>query len=380
MSRFISILSFFFFSTDNTSAAVLQHLRGKVHLLTETGNKVLARGEVLQRSHQIVMPVDSQLQIAWDTNSFMEVRGPARFRWIDNRLILEFGRYLFFSADSYPMRVQVLEEDFRPSSNAALEIDIPITRSQAQFLLFAGRANIAGLDLETHRLYLLDKQKIQAGNRSPEFSQERRALYTYTQSLLEDLDREKSHKSYRNQFIVSFQAHLLRFSDADKDSSFVQNTSGFGPIVEWNHKRYLNIISYPKRIQYLRAPAFRVGLGANFFTTQIRPTKSVTKNSQFLGAHAASGFSWLGLSIEGVLNYQTGRNDFVNLASPLAHGFRTRYEWDLLEITQSDILISLGYSQLISKLKASEQLSPAPTSISFQAVRHGIELSFHMNF
>lgn len=376
----VAIFASAFLATTSSEAGTLKHIRGKVMLLNDQGNFALAREQSLDNNAQVLMPADSQMQIAWDEDSFLEVKGPARFRLQDNRLVVEFGRYLFFSRDSYPLRVRVFDEVFRPSSEAALELDIPITRSQAQFLLFAGSQSFLGFDLEPERLYLFENSKLQQGSLAPDFAKQRRSEFTFTTIHMNDLKEEEVHISYRNQIIISLQANLNRLAPASPSASFTQNTFGFGSLVEWNHKRYFNLPNHAKRIHYLGAPALRLGVGANFSSGQIKPTDAIAQNSQFLGAHFAAGTSWLGLSVEGVLNYLTENNDFVKTDTPYGYGIRVRHEWDLLEVTQSDILISLGYSYMSHSLKTADSVSPQPSTNPFKLVRHGIDLSFHLNF
>lgn len=355
-------------------ASTITHIKGKAYRINENGSFPISRQETIPKSADIVIDENSQIQIEWKQNNYLEVIGPARFQVNKSNLYIEFGRFLWVNPSSFPLELHIFNTKINPPSQSLFEIEISPRRLHAQILAWQGRLFIHNKELKSQYLYLLDQNSLQEGQYVPEFSQKRLRDYQFSSPYIKNLSESFAHKSYRNQLISTLNLHFIRINPASS-SNFKQNTIGFGSRMEWIHKRYFNLALRPQRIHYLMAPAFRFGLGGTFLMSQIQSAgDTAVQNIQLLGPHIIAGVSWLGVSIDSLVLYTANQPKFIQTHAPVSYSLRSRYEWDLKEFTPNDLMISLGYELGLSQTLSSQYLP------STSVVRHGIELSLHFNF
>jgi hypothetical protein len=361
LALFLSVSSF------GVSAASVEHLEGAGFLQDAGASTPLARGLEIPAEAHVILEKGSQTLIRISPGTSLEIHGPARAT-LSSGLFwnLEFGKFLVFTKDLSPHRFRILGEMLRPDETS-FEIEIPLSRAFAQFLVAWGSLRLAGETLEPGLVYVIEKGRIQNGQISNEDALKRRQKYEFSESLFRRMDEEETALSLRNQIVFTQVSALNAFTrEGSTDNSI--NSTAFGLRAEWIHKRYLSFPKRPQRIHFLRAPALRLGGGATYLSSA---ASDVQGASQILSAHAITGGSWRGLSIDALLAYYRPSTSGVSSVSPLQYGVRGLYEWDLKQYTANDMMFGLGYSYTVSKVES---------YAVFRTVTQALNLAFVFNF
>lgn len=348
-------------------AATVEHLEGPGFLQDAAASTPLARGLEIPAEAHVILEKGSQALIRISPGTSLEIHGPARAT-LSSGLFwnLEFGKYLVFTKDLSPHRFRVLGEMLRPDESS-FEIEIPLSRAFAQFLVAWGSIRLAGERLEPGRVYVIEKGRIQGGGISAEDALKRRQAYGFSESFFRRMDEEESALSLRNQIVFTQVSALNSFTrEGSTDNSI--NSTAFGMRAEWIHKRYFDFPKRPQRIHFLRAPALRLGGGATYLSSA---ASDVQGASQILSSHVIAGGSWRGLAIDALVTYYKPSTSGVSAVSPFQYGVRGLYEWDLKEFTANDMMFGLGYSYTVSKVES---------YAVFKTVTQALNLAFIFNF
>jgi len=353
--------------SSRAHAASILHLEGRAFFQNDRASEPAARGLEIPADTHLVLEKDSQILVQISESASLEIKGPARASLSEGLFWnLESGRFLVFSRGLSLHRFRILQDMVRPD-NTSFEVEIPLAREYAQVLVMWGSVSLFGEELEAKRLYVLQNSQAHEGQISQDELIKRRQTYPFSQPLFKHLEEGEIPVSLRNQVSLSQLTGVNRFTEVGAGEAPSSSTF-LGMRAEWIHKRYLNFPRRPQRLHFLRSPALRLGAGTTYFSSG---NVSNEGSTQVFSAHALVGASWRGLAIDGLVGYAQPQTEDATNSSPLTYGVRALYEWDLSEVTASDLMLGLGYSYGVSKV----------TSYAvFQSVTQALNFAFILNF
>jgi len=347
-----------------THAAEVLHLQGRALMQTEEASLPLARGLQLPGETHLVLESGSQTLIRISDQTSLEIRGPARAT-LSSGLFwnLESGHFLLSTRGLSPHRFRILDVMLRPE-DAAIEIEIPLSRSWAQILLMWGAEEIDGQDLELSRLYVLEGGRLQFGEIPSAQVLKRRQAYPFSEPFFRRIEDAENVISLRNQLAFSQVSALNSFTQ-DSSTEAASTSVSFGVRAEWIHKRYLDFPKRPQRIHFLRSPALRFGGGATYSSNGANVAQEARQN---FSGHALLGASWRGLALDTLLTYFRPSGAGVSSPTPFQYGVRALYEWDLKDFTANDMMFGLGYGYTVSKITSSASYTVASQSLNLSLI------------
>ena len=342
MIRIRSIAAIALLHCSHSMGSTLLQVEGPILSERLLGSVPAARGEDPDRFNSLSLPSESKAQIDFDSGNTMEIHGPAYIKIDSYDYFLELGEFFFVEysdeRDSF-----VLGEEFY-SSDASFWVSVSAEREYAQIILFRGDLRIAGQDLESETLYLLNRGSLQKTAIDDQRLNDIRRTFAFSTPYLERIQKDEKVVSYRHYFALIQNVGVNKVS-SDNFEPAKNNTIEIAPGMEFFHKRYLNFPEVPTRHLYLRAPAIRLGVGLTTGFNTLNLNGSEEKGISTM-AKAFVGLSWLGLSVAAELDYALLNPSTIVQSPKYLWGFRAQYEVDLLKYTKSNLSFNFGYTML----------------------------------
>lgn len=362
-------LLFFGIASQDAGAMSVLQLNGQVSALDYTGSRYLSRGENIGPATRLSIAKGSGLQIQFEDDSSLEIRGPAVLEVSEEwHLILYSGSFLFVAYDD-EHRV-FLDSQRIYFDDATAHVFSPLKQEYAEISVIRGETEFKGQKLSPQSSSLAYENVVQKSPLSQAKRIEIMDAHPFSQNYFEQYTAQQDTVSFRHVVDLNNNIALekLTFDNRDGQSNFSYSLS-----LDYIYKRYLDFPLRPTRMHFLRAPALRMGGGFELEFAGINLGSQAMY--QTYQSRAILGLSWLGMSFDTVLKYfhgSTSNSDIsVGASQPLSYGFRAQFERDLLEATTANLLFNIGYSYNIISGRSVES---SDTPENWSKKQHAIHL------
>jgi len=334
--------------TAPAHAAKVLQLQGRAISTRDKGSVPLARGEESDSFRSVQLSQSSRVQIQTEDDAYIEALGPAVFDVHDEDFTLRYGEYLIVDGDGGEDLI-VAGSELSPS-DAVFYLRVPMSQEFAEVFLIRGSLKVSGQELEKETLYLLSQGQLQKNPVGKQNLYSRIDQFAYSRPYLREKAKDEELITYRKQLVIGQDIGIHKYRPESNVSVTTDHTLAFGFQGEFIYKRYLDFPTIPQRHHYLRAPALRLGTGVEFESAKsnISGTEATLRYSRL---RAFVGLSWLGFSVDATGGYLLFNYRALKYTQPYGYGVRAQYEFDLLELTKSNLLFIAGYSYRINKME-----------------------------